>query len=204
MRRYPEKTKSLLYVGRSMNPLLRDLDRLFYHPYVDREIRVGDVVVVDSPERKVIHRVLSVGIDGVVTGGDNNFFNDPWLLDPSQIDGRVVYIHRGDRTLPIYGGLRGRVTSAPWRIYRRFLGYLFRLIKPYYRMATKCKPFAFFPINVKAFSFQSPRGEELQLFVGKRVIGRKKPGSEWEIQPPFRLFIDLDAINETYSFTKIG
>lgn len=197
MQRPPDGMKSIIYTGKSMYPLLRDLDRLFYLSCADKEIRVGDVVVIGAPGRKVIHRVLSVNAGGMITGGDNNYIADPWLLDPKWIEGRVDYIRRRNKILPVYGGLLGRAVSAPRRTYRRLIGCILHIMKPSYNMIAKFKLSTVSPVKTRVFEFQCSEGLELQLFAGKRIIGRKKPREVWNIHPIFRLFLDPDALDRS-------
>ena len=46
--------------------------------YGDKDIKIGDVVVFDSPDNKypIIHRVIQIKNGGVVTKGDNNGQSD--------------------------------------------------------------------------------------------------------------------------------
>jgi hypothetical protein len=49
----------------------------------------------------------------------------------------------------------------------------------------------------KVLSFDRAAGTELQLLIGRRVIGRWPPGKiGWQIRRPYRLFVDEEALPE--------
>lgn len=63
--------------------------------YGEKNIKVGDIVVFDSPDRKypIIHRVIEIKDGGVVTKGDNNSVSDEgrWGVIPfDKIYGKAV------------------------------------------------------------------------------------------------------------------
>jgi signal peptidase len=53
---------------------------------------VGDIVVYDAPVYKypIIHRVIEIKPDGLVTKGDNNHAPDPWVTPQSKVHGKAV------------------------------------------------------------------------------------------------------------------
>ena len=53
---------------------------------------VGDVVVYESPVYRypIIHRIIEVTDQGVVTKGDNNMAADPWITPQSLIHGKAA------------------------------------------------------------------------------------------------------------------
>jgi hypothetical protein len=52
-------------------------------------------------------------------------------------------------------------------------------------------------IKTKVISFDRAEGTELQLLLGRRVIGRWLPGmTQWLIRRPFRLFVDEGSLPE--------
>jgi signal peptidase len=53
---------------------------------------VGDIVVYDSPVYKypIIHRVIEIKPDGLVTKGDNNRAPDPWVTPESSVHGKAL------------------------------------------------------------------------------------------------------------------
>jgi hypothetical protein len=52
-------------------------------------------------------------------------------------------------------------------------------------------------MKTKVISFDRAEGLELQLLMGRRVIGRWLPGmTQWLIRRPFRLFVDEASLPE--------
>lgn len=187
-------TSKLLYHGTSMNPRLQEGDILQVLPYDGQEICVGDVVAFSHPEKpeKVIHRVVAVSSRGIMTRGDNNTDVDDWILKPGDLMGKVVAIQRQGRTLLV-------PQDVPVSLYvlqgRQWLDRaVSRLLHPLYhrlaqsglfqgRLAAWMKP--------QLIYFSRSEGVEWQLWLGRLLIGRKRPHQScWTIRRPFRLFLD--------------
>jgi signal peptidase I len=96
-----DETHYLPVEGRSMLPLLREGDRvLIAH---SRSIRVGDIVVLQSMDELVTHRVLEIrntnsGERVLLTKGDHVSSMDPPVPE-TKILGRVVAIRRGPKRM---------------------------------------------------------------------------------------------------------
>lgn len=187
---------TLTYTGPSMNPILKPGDGLRVLPYGDRKIRVGDVVVIRSPDREeyVVHRVASVGLQGIRTQGDNNSSVDPWVLGPEDIIGRVDRAERKNRTRKISGGSPGRIYVSGVRAFKQMDLKVSGILHPAYRwLATSGIFRKFLPQQMKpqVICFKGSNFTQLQLRMGSRVVGRLLPGQDqWHIRRPFRLFID--------------
>ncbi len=195
-----KELKSLNYIGTSMNPTLKPGDRLETVPYDRQKFRRGDVIVFISPadESRVVHRVVSVDSKGIRTRGDSCNRIDPWVLIPDQIVGRVISVHRRNKRRKIFGGYLGRVFAGSVRaLIVLDLGASFLLRPVYDRLARSgilrcCMPVWMEP---RVISFNHSGGSELQLLMGRWVIGRRLPGmARWHIRRPFRLFVDEDSL----------
>jgi len=196
-------SKLIIYKGPSMNPTFKDADLLEVIPYDGRKIRCGDVITFmpSDAEISITHRVISVSEKGVRTLGDNNSYIDKGYIQPNEIIGRVVNTRRNNRQLYVYNGTMGRVYVIIIRSIRRIkitfrpILWLFRPIYLYLchlGIFRKCIPFK---TELKIFSFSRPNGVELQLFWGRRIIGRLLPGaSQWHIKVPYRLFVDVTSL----------
>jgi len=183
-----------------MNPTLRDGDALWVIPYGNNKIYIGDVVLFHSRTEKyfVAHRVVSVDSQGIRTGGDNRLIADKWILVTDNIIGRVVYAQRGKKRVRIYGGLIGRTVAFSLRACLVAKKELYSLIRPVYLHLAKSGVFRrFLPgtLKIRLVSFERLAGTELQLLMGRHVIGNRPPGeTRWKIRPPFRLFIDETSL----------
>ena len=196
----PNDTVSLFYKGPSMNPVLNSPDVLHVVPYGQSRIRRGDVVVFPSPEGdcKVVHRVVSVNGKEVRTKGDNNGHADSWVLKRESIIGRVDWIERGDTKIRIYGGLAGRAQAVALKLMRALGSSTCHLLRPLYAHLAQnraLKRWFASRAAMRIISLNRPEGEELQLLVGQRVIGRRPAGKRfWLIRRPFMLFVDEKSL----------
>lgn len=189
------------YVGPSMNPTLREPEMLEVVPYDSRPLRVGDVVFfVPSPEadQPVVHRVARVTPVGISTRGDNNAQEDTFLLQPEDIKGRVLAAWRGQKRREIAGGLQGRLTSR-WLLCRRILGKgVSYLLYPLYYALSRWGFIARLlpaPLRPRVVVFQTQGQDQFRLLLGQHVIGRYDDQKrQWQIQRPFRLFVDKRAL----------
>ena len=183
-----------------MNPTLKVGDGLTVIPYEDENIRIGDVVVFRSSEsdRYIVHRVISVDSRGIRTKGDNNNKVDSWILHPEDIVGRVISAQRRNKSIVIHGGTRGRLlASILWTI-RRLKILIHRILHPAYQALTRTNvPRGILSrlVSTQILYFKRPNGIEMQLIMGRWVIGRYSPGgSQWIIRRPFRLFVDEKSL----------
>ena len=198
----------MFYTGPSMNPTLRTGDKLYVIPYEGEKIRRGDVIAFIPPEgeSKVVHRVASVNSQGIRTRGDNNNQGDPWVLSPDQVVGQVVFAKRRNAWRRVFGGLIGELFTQTIRVIRVVDSCASFLLRPAYNRLARTGIFKrWLPAHIKTrvISYTRPTGIELQLLMGRRVIGRRLPGkTQWHIQRPFRLFVseaslsDLSVVNQ--------
>jgi hypothetical protein len=188
------------YIGPSMNPTLKSGDRLCITPYDGQKIRRGDVVVFVPPggDSKIIHRVVSIHSQRIKTRGDNNNELDHWVLKPDQILGRVVATQRNNRRRRIFGGPLGRLFALTVRVIRAIDLPVSYLLRPAYSELAKVSIFTrLLPVQMRprVVSFEQAAGQELQLLMGRRVVGRWLPGmTRWYIRRPFRLFVDEESL----------
>ena len=186
-------------MGASMNPIFRDGDALNLVP-CNGHVRVGDVIVFKPPQgdRKIIHRVIAVGPEGVRTRGDNNGSVDPWDLKPHQIIGRVVSLRRNGKEISIPGGFRGRLQESVVRLIRRADKAFSNLFRgAYHRLARSrfARRFLHGRFATRVITVNRPQGMEYQLLVGNHLAGWFRPGEKsWTIRRPYLLFVDEEAL----------
>ncbi len=182
-----------------MNPVFRDGDALRLVT-CNGTVRRGDVIVFMPPDsdRKIIHRVVSVGPTGIRTRGDNNGSGDPWDLKPHEIIGRVVSLRRNGKEIAIAGGVAGRLQELAVRMLRRVDKTFTNLFRgTYHRLAQSsfAKRHLHGCFATRVITVNRPEGAELQLMVGNRLAGRLIPGQKsWTIWRPYLLFVDEEAL----------
>jgi hypothetical protein len=183
-----------------MRPLFRPGDRIRFVPCRIEELRRGDVIIFVPPgkQERVVHRVVCCGTDGVRTRGDANGRVDSWELRQGDIVGRAVSLERKGRVIPVAGGFAGRFLSACIRVLRQADHLASHVLNPCYRSLAQSGfvrallPSAFRP---KVITFDRDGATEMQLVLGKRIIGRCTPGeATWEIRRPFRLLVQEDSL----------
>lgn len=187
--------RTIFYAGTSMAPALKAGDVIKVTPYSNRKIRCGDVIVffVREREKNIIHRVVSIDKQGIKTKGDNSKFIDTWVLSHDNIIGQAIAAQRGNKYILLYGGLRGRWLAIQTRLFCLFKLRIFSLFSPIYHWLAQSdifKQLLSLQEKIKVISFKRPKGDELQLLFGHRVIGRYLPQEKnWRIKRPLRLFI---------------
>ncbi len=196
-------------VGVSMYPTLKAADILTVEPYRGKEIRPGDVAVFRrrGSGEPVVHRIIAVDHGKITTRGDNNDWADSFVVQPTDIVGKVVAAGQGTYRRQIQGGPVGRVVGSMNRIRRAVSTRLsMTLHGPYRQLSRSGVLTRLLPRNLRprVVCFNRPNGAELHLFVGKRAIGVRRATSEvWQIDRPFRLFID-EAKLPDFSAPSIG
>ena len=198
----PVSSKTLNYIGPSMNPIFKAGDRLKIISNIHAKIRAGDVVVFISPDdgSKVVHRVVSVNSDGIRTRGDNCNHEDDWVLRREHILGQVVAAQRGKRRRRVFGGRIGQLFGLAIRAIHAIEASVSSGFRPTYdrlAMAGVFRRWLPTKMRTRVLSFDRAAGTELQLVMGRRVIGRWLPGrTGWSIRRPFRLFVDEESLPE--------
>ncbi|NMW18709.1 MAG: hypothetical protein HKK66_06765 [Chlorobiaceae bacterium] len=162
-------------------------------------VRVGDVVVFQKHGKlHIAHRVVSVDSRGIVTRGDNVHTHDARILQQEKIIGKVVSVQRASRQRVIRGGKQGIIYARILWTVKHFSNIVVRLLSPAYQTLSSFGVFRrILPVSVKprVVFFKIKDGVEMQLLLGRLVIGRRMPGCDkWQLRPPFRLFIDESAL----------
>jgi len=181
------------FYGSSMLPTLKPGDRLLV--VCGGVVRAGDIVVFQSDGKlHIAHRVVSVISLGIITRGDNANADDLRILQPDEITGKVVAAQRGTRHRVIRGGRHGILYAKTLWTVKHFINILVGLLSPVYQTLSSSGIFRrMLPIRAKprVVYFKNQAGVEMQLLLGRLVIGRRMPGSDtWQFRRPFRLFVD--------------
>lgn len=201
---------SLNYMGSSMKETLQPGDELSFFPIAGGEIRPGDVIVFRAPDSGniVVHRVAAIEGRGIITRGDHNDRNDSWVLQPKDLIGRVVAVKRRGKTRALYGGRRGQAFAVWEHEKKRVIEWTFRVLHPIYHLLVGwgiIQRWLSHLFQVKIHYFQRRNGVEMQLILGRWLIGRRLPGKEqWQINRPFKLLVDLGSLPAPPREGKVG
>jgi signal peptidase I len=150
--RESKETNFFIYNGPSMGPLFKPGDLLCARKPDFMNIRLGDIVIIDwgrdgNQLEYVVHRVVSVMQEKLITQGDNNLKPDLQVATRDNLMGLVTSFERHNRVYPIQGGIMGfffaRIVLARnhiwlfikrlgWRSYRflRQSGWVSRIWQP--------------------------------------------------------------------------
>ena len=120
-------------------------------------------------------------------------------MQPESIKGQVVAVWRGHNRREIAGGLQGQLTSR-WFRWRRIPGNgVSHRLHPLYQVLSHwgliawVLPASFRP---RVVVFHARGQDQFQLLLGQRIIGRyDDQRRQWQIQRPFRLFVDGKALS---------
>ena len=92
-----EKDGELFFtnVGYSMYPLIKQREDILHIIKTD-DFKKGDIILFKSNvEHYVLHRVLKIKKDKIITAGDYNYFKDQ-PITPNQVLGKLVTIKKKD------------------------------------------------------------------------------------------------------------
>ena len=92
-----EKDGELFFtnVGYSMYPLIRQREDILHIIKTD-DYKKGDIILFKSnADHYVLHRILKIKKDKIVTAGDYNYFKDQ-PITPNQVLGKLVTIKKKD------------------------------------------------------------------------------------------------------------
>jgi len=189
------KSKYSTCTGPSMKPTLKPGDGLDLYTYEDpAEIRVGDVIVYPHPSRTidVVHRIIEIRRDGVITRGDNNNKIDPYTIRFDDIIGKVIGAKRKNRLAPIQGGKTGFCIHKLMLFRKYFIQYGLAPLRFVSNIIAASGIFNIFHsvFNVRIIHIKRNHQSQLILVSGNRAIGKQLVGSgEWQIRFPYKYFV---------------
>jgi hypothetical protein len=139
-------------------------------------VRCGDVVVFAGgrgavESRDVVHRVVRIMAEGLITRGDRNHFVDPDPVTAENLVGVVTHARRGRRLLAVAGGAWGlwRARTERWRgLARRVLGKLAR--RPYHALRVSGLVQRWWRPVVRVLVVQYEHGPVAKVLVGGRSV----------------------------------
>lgn len=186
-----------VHSGSSMDPTLIPLDLLEIVPCEESKLEVGDVIFFQANGRDlaVVHRISRINQqEGITTRGDNNTFDDSWILQTSAILGRVVAAWSGHKRRKIAGGKFGRLAYLlSWnrRIISRILSNTLGPLYCFLSLQGIIQSVLPNSLKPRVVVFQINGKNQLKLMMNCRQVGYyDKQQKKWHIRRPFRLFVD--------------
>jgi signal peptidase I len=133
------------YHGISMLGTFQQGDYLHSKPLSLETLHPGDVILYHGlnwkgEEDEIVHRVMSIEINGAVTKGDNNPFCDNGLVTAEALIGKVTHFERNGLLRRVNNGrsglvqarlviIRCQVKRLAWRVARGLLGWVYRWLR---------------------------------------------------------------------------
>ena len=185
-----------------MNATLKPGDGLETYTYRDRaEIRVGDVIVYPHPfgTVDVVHRIIEIRRDGVITRGDNNNKIDPYTVGFDNIIGKVIAAKRKNRRIPVKGGKTGFYIHKLMLLRKYSMQYGFRPLGVVSNIIAASGIFnVFHPVfNLRIIHINGDHQRQLILVTGNRAIGKLlEESGEWQIRFPYKYFINKSRLGK--------
>ncbi len=180
--------------GNSMYPTLKAPDFLDVEPYNGKNPRRGDVACFHDPVKgiRVVHRIMAVHADGLLTRGDNNSENDPFPVPMSAVEGRVTAVHGQGRHRPVAGGLAGMCVYAYARIsriLRNTRNIVLRRLDGYLHIKSMLRFFGQGRLRLRFVLFGKVPGGAMKVFVDDKCIGQYVH-RQWHMDAPWRWLVD--------------
>ena len=188
-------SSGVVFSGNSMYPTLKEPGYLAVRPYDAENPRWGDVVYFRAPKSgtMVVHRIMALRPDGLVTRGDNNSQNDPDVVPLSAVKGKVISIRdAAGNNKPVRSGAAGMLDYAFARIFRRakaLAGRMYRLFFPSHSLTGCLRLFAPNSADFKFVFFGQGFQGQLKILSSNVCVGHYSRGV-WHIAYPWRLWVD--------------
>lgn len=179
-----------------MAPLFKPGDLLCVRKPVLGNIRLGDIVIIDWGSDKnqfetIVHRVVSVKQEYLITQGDNNLKPDPQIVTSDNLVGLVasfgrqghVYLVR-DGTIGLFYARLMHARNYLWLLIKRLDWRIYRLIRQSGWVARVWRP-AIFQIRV-----MTDNGPLIKYCHGNRTVARWwLETKKFDVVKPFDLVI---------------
>lgn len=193
--------KYSICVGPSMYPILRSVDNIITEKYEKRDdIRVGDIIVYPHPDKTfdVVHRIIKIMDNGVITRGDNNSKIDPYVINFEDIKGKITAITRGKKSINIAGGRAGYIIHRIMLIRKYGVFFIEFPIRKISAIIADSKLFNFldplFRVRIVYVNGKNGINREI-LKLGNRAIGKRYGrDGKWFIKFPYKFFIKKDRL----------
>lgn len=162
------------------------------------ELKLGDIIVFNEAEgdKNVVHRIISLKNDKIVTRGDCNRHVDKGFLLNKKLIGKVVGFDRKEKYLIVANGILGYLSSRLIRAKLLCKIVLFSLLKPSYSLIKKTQivPKIWKP-DLQLMTFKSNNGDILKYtHNGKTILVYES--NKIRFQRPYDLLFKFEGNSE--------
>lgn len=185
-----------IYTGPSMAPTFKPGDLLGAQKINLRSIHLGDIVIISrqnnaTHSETIVHRVIAINQECLITQGDNNFRSDSQVVAIDNFVGLATFFKRRDRIFPIRGGYQGLLYATLlhawnniWMLIKLKGSHVYHHIRKSGLITTIWKP------AISQIRVTTDQGPLVKYIYGKRTVGRWWPEQQqFEIEKPFDLVI---------------
>lgn len=175
------KKNKLFYSGRSMKGSFRVGDRLYIEPVLINKLKRGDVIIFqdisqNGEEKELVHRVVSIYKDGLVTRGDNNRQNDDILVTQKNFKGIVTHFERNGKKKPVKSGFKGMIKAKIRYLtlsIKRLIRVIFRM--PYRALKKSGLVPKIWKPEIKKIFIKTPDEEIIKYIHGSHTVAQMWP-----------------------------
>lgn len=162
--------------------------------------KVGDIICFRPKgyPHFIIHRIVKIKSNGIITRGDNNASNDHYLINEEFEPVLVTGIRRGDKTIKVYGGKLGYLNQKKNILFKKLRRIFKSSLK---RILDKIAgtgifySFNIFKNKIKVLNYKMNKLEYDIMLINKKQIGKRYKGEKWNIRQPWKLFIKESDYN---------
>jgi hypothetical protein len=171
-------------------------------------VQVGDVIVFVpvSDKQTVVHRIIKLTPSGLCTRGDSNSDADRYLVQPEDVQGRVVAAWRGRQRRNISGGRVALIRVNVSQCWQFFVRPIYALLYPLYVAPARSGiTRRLLPVHLRPriVAFRTDGRRQLRLLLGRHLVGHYEDNrGRWTIRRPFRLLVDERLLPTPRDFGK--
>lgn len=160
-----------------------------------KQLKIGDIIVYYDSVRdtNVVHRIVKIYENGVITRGDNNNKEDPNLIEFKNIKGIVKKIIRADKVINIRGGRIGFYKHKFLLLIKKVKTIIHIPSKIIYNFLANIKLFHFMHNFFKIEIVKIKRDNQyflIAVYKGKTIGKKNVRTNVWEFKPPYKLFLN--------------
>lgn len=181
-----------VYRGPSMHSTFRSGQLLFVYP-VEKDLHPGDVIVFRASDRSnpVVHRIIAISPEGLITRGDNNSEPDPQPVKLEQVLGRAEMVADQDRLQRIVSGAPGLRRARVLVVWKKIITVLKRIFwSPYDHLRKSGWAAHVWRPTISKVSVRAPQGRTIKYIIGKQTVAVwNKDQGFFQCKKPFDLVI---------------